>query len=411
MESFFLSDNGLSPGSGGMLWAPTEDTIWSIDLSQNLFGFGSAASLTPYGLTYTRAASPLAAQWGTGNVFDLSFFAGSADVHISTRFNDSYRAGLALGEARTNLVLQWRNFGHAAWTKFGTPTLTAGQSDPFGGSGATRVQAPSGIHGLSETASGSETEVVISQFLKGAAPNFNLYRVVGGVITGTTAASVGAWSRISLAVTGAASATAAEPVDGRDWSAGGGLAAGARDATIDVVQREAGRFPSDPIPTTGTAATRAATFLNLTSAKVSEGLIAGRLQLELNLRAQGSLAEIGGSPHLLWADANNRMTINAATGVISLVIGGVTNTTSALAIARYDEINLFVCFGGGVATTFVYRINGGVWQTLVVAGAALGNITPANMYLLSQSTAGAHFSAWLYKVAAYKPNRRPLWTV
>lgn len=47
----------------------------------------------------------------------------------------------------------------------------------------------------------------------------------------------------------------------------------------------------------------------------------------------------------------------------------------------------------------------------IAEGAALGSITPANMWLLSQSTAGAHFDGWLYKVAAYQPNRRPVWSL
>lgn len=395
---------------GGITWALDDGTFWSIDLSSPLFAFGFASGLTQYGLTYTRAASPLAAQWGTGNVFDLSFFSGTANVYISTRFNNAWRAGIALGAARTNLVTNWRNFAAASWSLFGgaTQTPTPAQLDPFGAAGARLIAAPS-LGGIGEfVVSGATGITTGSAFILGATPNLNL---IGSARQATTFTSPAAWSRGDVTTTAGGGASAIVPVDGRDWSALGGYSDGARSVYLDVVQREAGAFPSDPIPTTGTIGTRAAAFLNLTSAKVSEGLIAGRLQLELNLRAQGSLAEIGGTPHLLWADAGNRITIDSATGVISIVIGGVTNTTAAITLARYDTLDVFVCFGGSIATTFIYRKNGGAWTSLAVAGSALGSITPANMWLLSQSTAGAHFDGWLYKVAAYQPNRRPVWSL
>lgn len=395
---------------GGITWAPTEDTIWSIDLSTPQFGFGSAAALTPYGLTYTRAASPLAAQWGTSSVFDLSSLSGTANTYIATRFDDAWRAGMALGAARTNLVTYSSDYtvGGGRWSQGGTVTATPGQAGPTGvGNVATLLQA-AGVGDnrfFPVTGLGASVTVTSSSWVRPNAPPGDVAIVASSGTANALGSSV--WRRLSAS--GVVSiANSLYVVFG---SASGGIAAGARAWLVYLSQAELGSFPSDPIPTSGAIGTRAATFLNLTSAKVSEGLIAGRLQLELNLRAQGSLSEIGGTPHLLWADAGNRITINATTGVISIVIGGVTNTTTAITLARYDTLDIFVCFGGGIATTFVYRKNGGAWASLVVAGAALGSITPANMWLLSQSTAGSHFDGWLYKVAAYQPNRRPVWSL
>lgn len=401
---------------GGITWAMDDGAFWSIDLSQSLFGFGSAAALSPFGLTYTRAASSLSAQYGTSSLFDLSFYAAFPDVYVATRWDDSWRAGIALGAARTNL-LGLVQFWDGSLPVSGTVTRTANRPDLTGTARATRMQSTSGSILYGSLLVGASTYVCFTNWIKNVTAPADVIHytesVTGATPYTTTALAVdGAWRRYASPNTTTTGAGTNIYVTAAESRARGAVPAGPKDIDVSFPQLELGKFPSDYIPPVGgVATTRAATFLNLTSAKISEGLIAGRLQLELNLRAQGSLAEIGGTPHLLWADANNRITIDATTGVISILIGGVTNTTTAITLARYDTLDIFVCFGGSVATTFVYRKNGGAWASLVVAGAALGSITPANMWLLSQSTAGSHFDGWLYKVAAYQPNRRPVWSL
>lgn len=398
--------------SQGRIWDVPPGTFWSADLSTPVFGFGLAPGLAAQGLVFSRAASLMAVQSGTSSVFDLSFLSATADVYITSRFDDAHVAGMALGGARTNFIPDSSNFSAGSWVTGGTVTRTATQPGPTGTNSATRLQCASGSNYIiRDTTVPTGALHTGSMWLRPTTPPANIGLLVGGTValTSEQLAASAAWRRYFVTVTPYIGNSVTEfPVDGR---ASYTFGAGARDWTAYGAQLEVGAFPSDPIPTAGVTATRAATFLNLTAAKVAEGLIGGRIQLELNLRAQGSRGEIGGSPHFAWADANNRITIDTATGIITIAVGGATNTTAALNWARYDAIDIFVCFGGSVATTFLYRINSGAWASLAITGSALGNITPANTYLLSQSTAGAHLDGWLYKVAAWQPNRRPSWAL
>lgn len=375
-----------------------------LDFRTSALSFGTTV---PAGCGYTRAACVSSVQYGTSQVFDLSFASGTANYLAWGRADDAWAFGLQLEEARTNSVLYARDYSNAAWVKAGTVTRTTGQSDVFGGTGATRVEVASGVNVLAETATGTLGAFVGSAWIKGAAPNFNVFRTSGATVVATTAASVGAWGRVSVKGDGLGGTTAVEPVDGRDWAAQGGLVAGARDVMLDACQREAGSFPTSYIPTSGGTATRNATFLRALSATVTPKLTTGRLSIELSFRAMGARTEYSGTHSLWYVDASNQASFVASTGVLTITVAGATNTCTLPAWARYDLVEISVQCGGSLATVVKYRLNSGAVTSLAITGTALGTHATGDVYLFS-TNAGQHLSCWAYVAAFYAPGA-PSW--
>lgn len=378
-----------------------------IDLRPAVSSLGWAVdTVAPAGCTYTRAASPGTVQLGASGLYDLTLFAGVANLLVSGRASDSWDVGLLLGEARTNEVLAGRNFSAGSWVTAGTVTRTTGQSDAFGGTGATRVQVSSGVHVLAETGTGTLSALTASAWVKGVAPNFNVFRSTTPVVAATTAGSVGAWGRVSVAHNALGGASSVEPVDGRDWSGVGGLVAGARDVMLDACQREAGGYPDEFIPTAGAAATRAASFLSLPGAMLASRLIGGRVGILRHVRFKGARSEYSGTRYLWWLDANNHVSFAPATGVVTVTIAGATNTTSALTWSRHSEGQVFVEMGAGVS--YVAILIDGVRTVPSVAGSALGSLSAGDLYVGS-SNVGGHSCAWNYFAGFYAPGTRPSW--
>lgn len=379
--------------------APVPTFGWAVD------------TLAPAGCAYTRAASPGTVQSGTSTLYDLSIFSAAANLLVWGRAVDAWDVGLLLEEARTNLVPRGRDFSHASWTKVttGTPSYGAAVS-PFGGAtGATLLTVPITTGYLAETStSGAVTgDVTASWWQFGDPANGNVYTLVSGDRTATTLGSASAWGRLSISRNAGGGASSLVPADGRDWSAKGGLVAAAHTVTVDACQREAGSFPTEYIPTTGTAATRAASFLRVLSATVTPKLNTGRLSIELKFRAKGARTEYGSTTSLWYVDANNQAAFVASTGVLTITVAGATNTCTLPAWARYDLIELSIQCGGGLATVVKYRLNAGAVTSLAITGSALGTHATGDLYLLS-TNAGQHLSAWLY-TAAFYPSGGPSW--
>ncbi|MEY5061765.1 MAG: hypothetical protein RIS45_1686 [Planctomycetota bacterium] len=379
--------------------------VLSLDFRiSNAFGY-SLDTVVPAGCAYTRTACVGSVQSGTSGLYDYSGFGLSVpNMLVWGRASDAWETGLVLEEARTNLVLNARNFNAASWITAGTATRTTGQADALGGTGATRVQVASGTNVLAETGTGTLGALAASVWILGAAPNFNVFRATPALVAATTAASPSsgaAWGRISVLHDAQGSASSLEPVDGRDWAAQGGLVAGARDVILDCCQREAGSFPTEFIPTTGSTATRAASFLRALSATWAGYALTGRVSLEFVLRPKGARTEYSGSTTLWYVDASNQATFVPSTGVLTITVAGGTNTVTLPSWARYDLVELSVQAGGGVATVVKYRLNGGSVTSLAVTGSALGTHATGDMYLCSTSSA-QHLSCWLYAVRYYR---------
>lgn len=380
---------------------------WSAELARATVGL-----TVPSGTGYTRAACYSSVQLGSTSILDMSAFAALADVLYTGRASDAWEYGLVLEEARTNLVLA-RDTAAASWSRFGGIVRTGSQASPVGDNAAARFEAPSG-GGLGEnvagaTASAFTTSAWVRSHSGTAAPNFNTFRTLAGRVAINTAVGT-TWTRLSQSLSGGGGETSALlPVDGRDWSGVGGVAAGTRDIYVDCPQRELGSFPTEWIPTAGSARTRAANFFRILSATLAPTLALGQLRLEMHLRPKGARTEYStAAVALWWIDANNHASLAPSTGTLTIAVGGVTNTCALPSWARHDELRLFFEVGGSQATRVRYSVNGAAPVAPAITGSALGAVSAGDVYLCSTSTTN-HLSCWLYAARLWRAGRAPSW--
>jgi len=123
----------------------------------------------------------------------------------------------------------------------------------------------------------------------------------------------------------------------------------------------------------------------------------------------GARTAYSATTYLWYVDASNYASFVPSTGVLTIAIGGATNTVTLPAWAQYDLLDLYVGAGGGVATLVKYRLNGGATVTLVVTGSALGAMAATTTTLLSQSASAGHLDAWLYRARVWRPGLTPAW--
>ena len=173
---------------------------------------------------------------------------GSGDLDF-TRSNDTATrvnsAGL-IEKVRTNLYPRGSALLATGWTAVGA-TLTAGQTDPNGGTTALRVELAAGSSPYSyiyETLTGSAATYTRSVFIKGATAQtirvVDPFTGVGSTINLTTS-----YQRFTAVAAGIA------PSYGIQFD--NNIDNGARDFTIAFVQIEEGDIATDYIPTTTTA--------------------------------------------------------------------------------------------------------------------------------------------------------------
>lgn len=372
---------------------------------------GALAAL-PGGLLFTRA-SAATVQTGTSTVVTAGI---GTDVARVGRRLDADSVGLVIEPSRTNRLTYDSDYSNAFWSKGTGATLTAGQADPAGGTGASRVQATSGNWGISEQTAvviGGTAPVVESGWFAATGgtetPNANIYQSAAPGRLATSASVTTAWNHVWLtSAYGAGNQVAYGGVDGRNWSAIGGVAAGARDCREWGAQAERGAWPSELIQTSGASATRAGERLYRPTA--SALVHYGRLSMALSFRPKSTLANADGVQRL-WTSGADYAEL-ATTGVLTVSVGGVTNTTAALSWAQYDSVRLFVAAGGGVASVVSYNVNAGAVVHPAVAGAALGTVSTAGALELLNDGAGTpakQLACWLTAITFYKASDKPAW--
>jgi hypothetical protein len=339
-------------------------------------------------------------------------------ARIGQRTASSTTRGLVFEESRTNELLNGSDLatgggGATRVTGFGAPVITSGFADPAGGSLAVRVQAASGTNGLSESSGTSTSSTntgsmwLRAQSGTGVAGS-DLFRSVSPRVGDATLLTT-SWARVAITGTPTAEFVAIAPVDGRDWSAVGGATAGARDVQVAFVQREAGAFGTEYIITTAAAATRAGERLFVSSG--SSLVSGGRLSLELKAIPKGSRSAYSAVIRLWTVDANNYAEIAPATGIITVKIGGVSNTTDAIDWAANDALELWIAAGGSQSTVIKYRINGGAQRRLTVTGAALSTLTVSGAIDLLCNGTSNQFTVWVQTLSAYASGRAPTWAL
>ncbi len=229
----------------------------------------SGWSLPFAGFTFTRASE---ASYLTGAPTDgaASFLAwAAADVL-------RYEGGLALLEgSRTNRVLRNQEIDDAAWTTFGGATITAGQNGPDGTT-AERIELAAGTNVRYQSLTPGAGWRAFSGWARAHSGTTGLYFGLydGGQTDAGTAALGTTYQRILGARNCGAGAGNISAADSRA-SVGTGVAAGARDAWVTLIQTESGRFASSAIRTAGATATRAADTAVMTSG-IDARLYSGR---------------------------------------------------------------------------------------------------------------------------------------
>ena len=406
MAPTFIPSSPL--GSSGLLAPPDLVMAARFTFRVPSFGFGSTFTNRPE-FTITKTASSETVQYGSDAVFDVSFLAGVANTILWGRPDSVRQGGLILDGASTQLVADPRNFGTANWTlgTGGVRTLVAGQNNPALGTSSWRLDATSGNFAAGETTpNGSAGVVTASVYVRsanGAPPGFNILLSPSGRAT-NNGGGPASWERLAITAT-ATSTSAMAPVDGRDWTASGGLGPAARTAYVDFAQRESLPFATEWFP----SGTRPARYLTMGAAYISPFISGGQLGMELVYAPRGAVGYTG-TAYLWWMDASNYVALNCATGVITVRVGGVNNTTSPVAWGALEELRFFVQFGGGLPTAVSLMRTGGAVTKCTITGSPLGTVTAANANILSDNANG-HVYGWLYDINFAQPRRQPSWAV
>ncbi len=366
---------------------------------------GAVATL-PGGLLLTRA-SAATVQTGTSTVVTAGI---TTDVARVGRRLDADSPGLVIEPARTNLVGDSRNIAGATWfVGQGSATHPGTPVGPDGASLTSREVLSAGQYGQIRTGQAWTGAATMSAWLRttsGSAGNGQLYVYDGGTYALLLPTLSGSWLRYSVTRNaGSGGGGQLSPCDARSLGAG---APGALDNLLDLMQGEQGAWPSEPIVTTGASATRAGERLYLPTS--SPYVVGGRLSLAVSLRPKSTLANAD-SAQRLWTSGADYAEI-ATTGVLTVSIGGVTNTTAALTWAQYDTVDLWVAAGGSSATLVSYRVNGGATSHPAVTGSALGNVSTAGALDLLNDGASPplkQFSAWVTSITFYRGGAAPSW--
>jgi hypothetical protein len=180
---------------------------------------------------------------------------GTGDLTFSRASNATRVASNGLIEkVRTNLQTYSQDFSNAVWVKSAGATLTHSQTDPNGGTTASRLQMPSGTSNFLSASSitgltngGKYTHSVYMKSNTGSTQSVRILDGVRGVAGGTLTASVTtSWQRFDVVIT-TASTSAVLQVDNQ----GGSFA---NDILIAFAQTEESDFgATDYIATTTTA--------------------------------------------------------------------------------------------------------------------------------------------------------------
>jgi hypothetical protein len=274
--------------------------------------------------------------------------------------------GLLMEGGRANVIGQSRSF--TSWSLGASYSEDIGWKAVDGGSTAWRFAANSGGFGRYVGFGGipaGNPAVCTSWQRRHTADESYQSSVSGSTLVSVGAASgMGtAFQRTEVKSTGPSSFV---PVDARDQTANGGIAANAHHTVVDMVQAEEGHFPSSAIPNaTGAALTRMPDQLTYAVGQYPDPLrYGGRLTIvpifsSAEAIASGALAYI-----IAGVDASNTVAFGFSGGNLELRLaqGGINRFQRVITFARYTAIDIAWQFSGTSAL-------------LSCAGAATGNGT------------------------------------
>lgn len=364
----------------------------------------------PAWLSFTRA-SAATVQTGTSTVVTAGI---TTDVARIGRRLDADSVGLVIEPARTNSLKQAHDTSAAPWASTNTTVTGAiGLGPDASGSTARRGVTPSVGYHLTQ---GSLVVARMTASIWGRANSgtsqFQMRATDGGTTLGShavyRAALTTAWERVAVSMTQATVGGVYLDCPVGDWTSLGGGNCTSIDAWTDLAQLESGAYPTEAILTTTASATRAGERLYLASA--TSAVHIGRLSLAVSCRPKSTLANADGVQRL-WTSGADYAEL-ATTGVLTISIGGATNTTAAFTWAQYDSVDVWVAAGGSVASQVSYRVNGGAVVHPAIAGSALGNVSTAGALDLLNNGASPplnQLAAWITGITLYKLGASPWW--
>ncbi len=309
----------------------------------------------PAGWTLTRASA-----LDTVQVSESAIVSGiGADVARGGRLLAADPLALVIEEARTNRLLRSRNLTLAPWgsATFGTATRTQNASNgPDGTLRATRITTAATSWGFPQTPLGNTNPFVISGWGRAFAVSSRWQINYQGAIRWNPVLTT-AWERQTYLST--VPEVQLYPVDNSVGDTAG------EDFFADYMQCEDGRYATEAIETAGAAVTRAADVLSYTTGAAIVGND-GRVRQYLKFAPKGGSTDFAEDKRLLTFAADGYVEFDFAARTITVVVGGVAYTTAAaMTFAANAVVEVWVAFGGGVATDVQYRVGlAGAWTVL-----------------------------------------------
>jgi hypothetical protein len=274
---------------------------------------------------------------------------------------------------------------------------------------ATRIEV-SGIQARYKPSSGIASGGVMSVWWRRTLTDGPGQIVTGGTVAPTVSykivpsVSASVWTREFIVDTN--DITNSIVLDGRDQ--GGGTVGS--DMLLDLVQTEAGKFPTSVILTTGATATRVSDRLVLTNghARWTSG---GRNGVEMRFVSKYARTDLAGNVYL-WRTTTGTTdyAILAATGGMLLTVGGtaIASTGGTLSFNRGDVVDIYTEQGNGAPYARA-RVNGGAPVAFTFGSShALSLPTSGDVNVMHHAGASNN-TCWLQRISAFAPGKRPAW--
>jgi hypothetical protein len=298
-------------------------------------------------------------------VYSVKPIDGSGDLAF-TRSNDTATRVASNGlieKVRTNLQTYSQDFSNAVWVKSAGATLTHSQTDPNGGTTASRLQMPSGtsnyfaasaISGL--TNGGQYTHSVYMKSNTGSTQSVRILDGVRGAAGGTLLASVTtSWQRFEVVIT-TASTSAGLQIDNVAGTYN-------NDIIIAFAQTEVSDFGATPYIATTSAAVSVGPVANLPRLDYSGGATCPKLLLE------GQRTNLYNYSEQLnqWLTSSATVTANYAVSPdgytnadrVQFAAGGLVYV-SGTGSAGENTLSVYAKATNGVSAKFSFFANGAV---------------------------------------------------
>lgn len=287
---------------------------------------------------------------------------------------DGLGRSLLMEKSSTNVLLWSRDPTHAGWSA-GTATQTANANGGVDASGvAARINAGSGQYSAFQTTSLATTPIAGSLWVRGVSSTqshqLDVYGNGGGVNHASVlSAPSTSYARNDKSGVAAGMGGGMFPVEAQDLTGSGGQAATAQDVYVDMMQIEAGYYPTSPIPTTTVAETRPADTLSYASGAypadfISKGIV-------VDFAPDASSAEIASSGETWVLVGADQFGIDLLDSYLSIGSDGAGHAAIALISKGTTIANMTgVVFSRAQHLTITMRPAAG---TLKISGATSGN--------------------------------------